>query len=112
MEELRDNPRFLYKVARAFVFGSYLSDADRINDVDIAVELVAKEKDPEKLRLLDWEKAQEVMYQGRLLNLTEQQFWAEIEVQKHLKSRSRISLHPIEDIAIDPRAKLIYEEKT
>jgi hypothetical protein len=48
---------------------------------------------------------------GQVAHIVEQRFWPQMEVQKYLKSRSRISLHPIEDTEIDPRAKLIYEDK-
>jgi predicted nucleotidyltransferase len=111
VEEVRDNPWFLYKVAEVYVFGSYLSDADKLGEIDIAVELVPKEKDLEKLKLLEWEKLQELMSDGQQLNIVEQRFWSRIEVERHLKFRSRISLHPLSDIAIDPRAELIYEDR-
>jgi predicted nucleotidyltransferase len=111
VEEVRDNPWFLYRVAKAYVFGSYLSDADTLGDIDIAVELVPKEKDPEEQKSREWEKLVEVMDQGKELNIVEQRFWSRLEVERHLKFRSRISLHPLDDIAIDPRAKLIYEDR-
>lgn len=41
---IRDDPRFLYKVTRVAVFGSYLSDSKNPGDIDLAVGLARKEK--------------------------------------------------------------------
>jgi DNA-binding IclR family transcriptional regulator len=38
---LNANDYYLYRVRTVRVFGSYLTERDRINDIDIAVELVA-----------------------------------------------------------------------
>jgi hypothetical protein len=46
VEEVRDNPWFLYKVAKAYVFGSYLSDADTLGDIDIAGRTSPEGKGP------------------------------------------------------------------
>ena len=42
---MRDNPYFLYKVTKVYLFGSYLPEAERINDIDLAVKLEPREKD-------------------------------------------------------------------
>jgi hypothetical protein len=47
---LNDDPRFLARVEKAIVFGSYLSSADRLGDVDVAIHLVPRESDGEKHR--------------------------------------------------------------
>ena len=111
VEEIREDDWYLYKVSKAYVFGSYLSDRNRINDVDVAIELVPKEKDRDTLEELNRYKAEFEMRGGRRLSFVEKMFWAKIEVVKFLKSRSRISVHEIEDLSLDPRAKLIYEDK-
>lgn len=53
-----DDPRFIYGVARLAVFGSYVSsDKPKLGDIDIAVELGPKEKDPERFdKLFDKEQ--------------------------------------------------------
>jgi hypothetical protein len=114
IEEVRDNPRFLCKVVEAHIFGSYLLNVERLGDIDIAVKLVHKEKDPEKYRLQSWKRMNEVRLGGRELNIVEQHHWGQIEVERYLKkSRSRVSLHPIEDLlAMSTKSKLLYEDQT
>jgi predicted nucleotidyltransferase len=93
------NRRFLLKVTRVVVFGSYLTEADRLGDIDLAVALEPKQQDPivgyaqwrKKLRQADRDGI-------RFANSAERVWWPEIEVRKFLKSRSRaISLHDIDD---------------
>lgn len=46
VRQVNSNPSFLVMVKKVVVFGSYLTDAPRINDIDIAVELARKENHP------------------------------------------------------------------
>lgn len=61
-----------HSVESVVVFGSYLSDAKRLNDLDIAVELRAKWHDDASFR-----------------NLVEEVCWPQLEVVSILKNRSR-----------------------
>ena len=99
VEAVNASDYYLYRVQKVLVFGSYLSDRNRINDIDVAVELVFREKDP---------KRREIVMQGRILeackagrkfsNIVEELFWPYQEVLLFLKSRSRaISLHTTDD---------------
>ena len=45
IKSVNDDPYYLYKVTRVVVFGSYMSDAPSVSDIDIAVEVMQKEKD-------------------------------------------------------------------
>jgi len=47
---LNEDSRFLARVERAIVFGSYLSGGDQLGDVDVAVHLVPRSADPKKHR--------------------------------------------------------------
>jgi predicted nucleotidyltransferase len=90
---------YLFTVRRVLVFGSYLSDREQINDIDVAVELVDKIAEPDKRVEAYEKKAREAHRAGRhfgtyLAELS----WARDEVLLFLKSRSRsISLHSIDD---------------
>ena len=45
---LNSDPRFLARVQKPSVFGSYVGDADRIGDLDVALQLVRREPDFDK----------------------------------------------------------------
>ena len=94
---------FLYKVNKVIVFGSYLTHAQKLNDLDIAAELTAKEKNL-KLRVeLFQQRSLEAERDGRNFDtFIDRLCWPETEVKLFLKSRSRtISLHSISDQIID-----------
>jgi predicted nucleotidyltransferase len=65
VREVNSTDYYLYKVRRALVFGSYLSDRDRINDIDIAVELVHRITDPEQRGAADRARIDEAYRAGR-----------------------------------------------
>jgi hypothetical protein len=44
------NPGYAYRVESAFLFGSILSDAERLGDVDVAIELLSKVAEEAELR--------------------------------------------------------------
>ena len=79
-----------HSVESAVVFGSYLSDAKRLNDLDIAVELKQKRPDDatyESLRKASLERA--YASGRRFRNVVEQVGWPQLEVLYILKNRSR-----------------------
>ena len=49
VHNVNNDPKFLFKVVKVIVFGSYLSDAAKVNDIDIAVKLAWKEDHPDVL---------------------------------------------------------------
>ena len=99
VKEVNNDPYFLYEVKRVVVFGSYLSNSEKINDVDIAIELVSKEQNLELREKHFTQRREEVARKGKYFgNIIEELAWPEIEVRKFLKSRSRsLSFHLIED---------------
>jgi predicted nucleotidyltransferase len=57
IEHVNHDSHFLAKVTRVVVFGSYLrGDADRLGDVDVAVELEPKEENRLRLRELNYRR--------------------------------------------------------
>ena len=102
---------FLYRVQRVVVFGSYLTDKKRINDIDIGVELVPREIDKDK----HWDMVQarigEACKRGRRFsNIVDEMFWPYMEVLLFLKSRSRaISLHTDDPILKHVESRVIFE---
>jgi hypothetical protein len=45
--QVKDDPGFITRVKKVAVFGSCLTDAPKINDIDVYVELIWKEDHPE-----------------------------------------------------------------
>jgi len=103
VKRINTDSYFLYKVNKVIVFGSYLTDAQKLNDLDIAVELTPKEKDPKLGVELFQQRSWEAERDGRNFDtFIDRLCWPETEVKLFLKSRSRtISLHSISDQIID-----------
>jgi len=103
---------YLYKVKKVVVFGSYLSKKERLNDVDVAVEIVPKYDNDEQFRRNE-ERVNEVGKKGTYFStFLDRLFFPELEVIKYLKSRSRtISLHRTEDPILEQvETKTIYDD--
>ena len=103
VRQVNSDPSFLVKVKKVLVFGSYLTEAFRINDIDVAVELPWKEDHP---MVLNKDKAQLALNLSNIAEKKGKKFssfidrleWPEHEVRLFLKSRSRtLSIHSIHD---------------
>jgi predicted nucleotidyltransferase len=103
VSQVNSDPSFLVKVKKILVFGSYLTDALRINDIDVAVELTWKENHP---LVLNKDRAQLALNLSNIAENKGKKFssfidrleWPEHEVRLFLKSRSRtLSIHSIHD---------------
>ena len=112
VKNVNSQESYLYKVSKVLIFGSYLSEKDRINDIDIAVEVLPKfESEEQQNRNQNF--TDEAMDNGkRFSSFIDQLFYPEMEVLKYLKSRSRaISLHRTSDAILDQvEQKVIYHE--
>jgi predicted nucleotidyltransferase len=86
------DPYFLGKVTRAVLFGSMLKpETERPSDVDLAVEVAAKETDHDRLTQLNYDRVEDLMAQGhRFRNTLEMAACWYKEVFKFLKGRSRV----------------------
>lgn len=79
-----------YRVESVVVFGSYLSKAKRVNDLDVAVELKRRSTDD-----VTWERLCNASHERaaaagrRFRNVVEQVGWPQLEVLGILKNRSR-----------------------
>jgi predicted nucleotidyltransferase len=79
-----------YVVESVVVFGSYLSGKKQLNDLDIAVELKAREADDATQEKLRKESLAKAFESGRRFgNIVEELYWPEREVILILKNRSR-----------------------
>jgi predicted nucleotidyltransferase len=105
---------FAFRVRRALVFGSYLTDQERIDDIDIAIELAPREKDPEKRMAANEARIRAAHKAGRhFSNAINECMWPTEEVYLFLKSRSSaILLYYLDDeILQQTKTRVIYPEK-
>jgi hypothetical protein len=87
---LNEDPRFLARVEKAIVFGSYLSGGDRLGDVDVAVHLVPRSVDLKKHREANDRRVAEEEQKGRRFrSFLDQTFWWEQEGMLFLRNRRR-----------------------
>jgi len=106
VERVNNDPYFLGKVTRVVLFGSMLKpEVERLSDVDVAVEVAAKEADLDRARVKNYERVEELAAQGhRFRNFMEQEgcwYW---EVFGYLKGRSRVIA--LADYALEKRLVL------
>ena len=92
---LNEDPRFLARVEKAIVFGSYLGDKDRLGDVDVAVHIVPRLTDPLKHREANDRRISEEEHLGRRFSsIIDRLFWWQHEAMLFLRNRRRgLSLH-------------------
>lgn len=91
VKEVNEDGRFLFRVRKVVLFGSFLTGSDTIGDLDIAIDLVPKEPDPRKHSELILAHANQAALNGRTFrNFLERLDFAAQEVRSFLKSRSRI----------------------
>jgi predicted nucleotidyltransferase len=90
--QVNDDPYFLAQVTRVALYGSMLRpEVERLSDVDLAVQLVAKEPDFERLRNSNAERVEQLAILGqRFRNFLEEQFCWFLETFRFLKGRSRV----------------------
>ena len=111
---VNSDSNFLVKVKKVLIFGSYLTQSPRINDIDIAVELAWKENHPKikgkNKAHVAVEHARNAASKGRRFSTyVNELYWPEQEVELFLKARSRtISLHTTEDGILDQVESRLY----
>lgn len=109
---VRNSKYYLYKVTKVVVFGSYLSNMEKINDIDISISLESKQKNEQRRRQMIEERIDNAIFYGKVFrNEGEKICWPQFEVIKFLKGRSRsIGLHIDEEIAKKSKHKIIYRD--
>jgi hypothetical protein len=95
IKALNGNDHFLARVRSAVAFGSYVGNADRVGDLDVAIELVRRERDFDRHREAnDCRVAEELQNGRRFATFLDQLFWWEQEAMLFLRNRKRgLSLH-------------------
>lgn len=117
VEEVNNEPKYLFKVSKVVLFGSYLTDAEKVSDIDIAIKTEwkaehSKVKGNNKVEV-SLKHAEKAENKGRHFSTYfDYLAWPEYEVRLYLKSKSRvISLHSINDSILEQtETKTIFEE--
>jgi hypothetical protein len=96
-DELDVDPYWLYRVKRVRVFGSYITDKERLGDVDLVVEL--ERKNPETFIEDSKRRSHEAQMKGRVFrNIVDEICWSEIEAKQFLRSGSKyLRMHELSD---------------
>ena len=86
------DPYFLARVMRVALYGSMLRpEVKRLSDVDLAVQLVAKEANPDRLREVNAKRIEELAILGKDFgSFPRNQFCWLLETFQFLKGRSRV----------------------
>jgi hypothetical protein len=102
IEQLNSDNRFLARVRKAVIFGSYLGGNDRISDLDVAVEISPREPNFEKHMEANNQRVAEQFANGRsFANILEQPCWWQKEAMLFLRNRKRgLSLQDYSSIII------------
>lgn len=92
------NDEFLFKVTTVVVYGSYLGDAKRLGDLDLAIELEPRHQ-PLDFDAMNRLYIEHFERSGRAYRRIGYEYeWAQMEVFLFLKNRSRtLSLHSMHD---------------
>ena len=92
VEAVNRDARFLGRVNRVVLFGSMLcTNVDRVSDVDLAVEVLPKIADRERLAAKNRRRVQALLDSGQVFrNILNIHFYWYREVFRFLKSRSRV----------------------
>ena len=99
---------YAFKVRSAVLFGSMLSCADRLGDVDVAIDLQRRISDSAKFRQQCDRRRHLAEEQGREFSTAiDWATWPEKEVVLQLKARSRsLSLHGFDQLIGDGKSSL------
>jgi predicted nucleotidyltransferase len=100
VELVNASNEYAYRVESVVLFGSILSDKERLGDVDVAIELQAATRDLEEFQKRLGDRWSAALESDRSFSSNfELLAWPDIEVRRFLKSRSRsLSLHRLSDL--------------
>jgi hypothetical protein len=91
VRDVNEDGRFLFRVSKVVLFGSFLTESPAIGDLDVAIDLVPKEPDSKKHSESILARANAAALNGkRFQNFVQRLDFAAQEVRSYLKARSRI----------------------
>ncbi len=116
VREVNADDDLAYVVERVILFGSYLSEAQKVNDVDVAVQVQRRSDDDAHFRCQCSERVARALDRGRVFSsFMDQVLWPQSEIYHLLKSGSRvIKLHDAEleaPLLAQGLTRIVYPEE-
>ena len=99
VHQVKSNDNFVYYVKSISVFGSYLTNKQKINDIDLVIELAPKKTVQSEQEAIEKECREKAWESGRSFSsMIDNLFWPQTMVKLFLKNRSRVfSFHETSD---------------
>lgn len=111
VQEVNQNSKYIFKVSKVILFGSYIKGSPTVNDIDIAIELTRKDENDDTFMAKHEKIIQEAITKGkRFSNMLDRLYYPNQEVVVFLKSKSRyLSFHFMDDgILNETETKQVY----
>jgi predicted nucleotidyltransferase len=104
LDRLNASEEYVYRVTSAVLFGSMLSDAERLGDVDIAIELESRVDDEAEFRKrCDGRRKLAAQRGTHFGNTFDWVYWPRMEIFRALRARARsLSLHGWDEVTQIP----------
>jgi hypothetical protein len=111
IREVNMEKQFLYGVNKAVIFGPYLSGAEKIKNVDIALDLTPKIANEKKLQEAVKADAQKAEEEGKhFKSYADRRAWGKNKVRKHLKGAARaIALYDLNESILAQPHEVIFQ---
>lgn len=98
VNEVNENPEYLYTVSTVIVSGSYVRDEDTLGDLDIFYGLEPRFSAADREAAHERRIGAAYAKGRRFSNIVEELYWPEQEIRLHLKARIRgLSLHGLDE---------------
>jgi hypothetical protein len=114
VREVNADPRFLYRVEQAVVFGPFAITNEPVRTLDVAIQLVPKESDSARHERLVLDRAAEAERKGKHFSSYASRLRSgEDEVRAFLKARVRsIALNDLADWMLREPHRVVYKAAT
>jgi predicted nucleotidyltransferase len=96
-EAINADPELMYRVVEVRVFGSYLTDASDLGDLDVAFELARRNPQRDIIE----ENLERAERSGKTrITRVDHLGYGEVEVTKMLRGKGRVSLHELSELKL------------
>jgi predicted nucleotidyltransferase len=111
VNKVNNNDEFLYQVSKVALFGSYLTNAETVSDIDLFIWLERKPKFNDDFQQVKEQRTLQMASEGRnFKNYGEVLYWPELDIRKYLKNSSRvISIQSNNDATVLIGSKVIFD---
>jgi len=91
VNQVNSSNEYLYQVSKVALFGSYLTNAQTVSDIDLFIWIERKPKFDKDFVKIQERRTLQMKSEGRnFKSYSEILYWPELDVRKYLKNRSRV----------------------